>query len=116
MHTGRVFEIKRFAVHDGHGIRTTFFFKGCPLKCVWCHNPEGISKEPEIAYLDRKCVKCGECVAVCPNNLHKITDNGLNKQKNNVFINSIHKDTIIIYNNFLEKKCYIATLIKNNKI
>ena len=59
----KIFEIKRFAVHDGDGIRTTVFFKGCPLKCVWCHNPEGISPKPEIAYYEHKCIGCGECKA-----------------------------------------------------
>ena len=59
--TGRIFEIKRFAVHDGDGIRTTVFFKGCPLRCVWCHNPEGLSHEIEEAFYPHKCVGCGEC-------------------------------------------------------
>ena len=56
-----IFEIKRFAVHDGDGIRTTVFFKGCPLKCVWCHNPEGLKATPEIAFYEHKCIGCGEC-------------------------------------------------------
>ncbi len=56
-----IFEIKRFAVHDGDGIRTTVFFKGCPLKCVWCHNPEGISPEIQTAIYAHKCISCGEC-------------------------------------------------------
>ena len=56
-----IFEIKRFAVHDGDGIRTTVFFKGCPLRCVWCHNPEGLSREPQIAHYAHKCIGCGEC-------------------------------------------------------
>lgn len=59
---GNIFEIKRFAVHDGPGIRTTVFFKGCPLGCVWCHNPEGISAKPQLAYYAHKCVGCGSCV------------------------------------------------------
>ena len=59
--TATIFEIKRFAVHDGDGIRTTVFFKGCPLKCVWCHNPEGLSIEPETAHYAHKCIGCGEC-------------------------------------------------------
>lgn len=54
-------DIKRFAVHDGDGIRTTVFFKGCPLKCLWCHNPEGISFKPQIAFYKNKCIGCGEC-------------------------------------------------------
>lgn len=65
-------DIKRFAVHDGDGIRTTVFFKGCPLKCVWCHNPEGICFEPQTAYYKEKCINCGECVSVCPNKAHTI--------------------------------------------
>ena len=58
---GIIFEIKRFAVHDGDGIRTTVFFKGCPLRCVWCHNPEGLSSAPQIARYTHKCIGCGEC-------------------------------------------------------
>jgi len=63
---GNIFEIKRFAVHDGDGIRTTVFLKGCPLKCVWCHNPEGIGFSPQLAYYANKCIGCGECARVCP--------------------------------------------------
>lgn len=59
--TGKIFEIKRFAVHDGDGIRTTVFFKGCPLRCVWCHNPEGLIPQPEEAFYAHKCIGCGEC-------------------------------------------------------
>ncbi len=59
--TATIFEIKRFAVHDGDGIRTTVFFKGCPLRCVWCHNPEGLSAVPQTAYYEHKCIGCGEC-------------------------------------------------------
>ena len=59
--TANIFEIKRFAVHDGDGIRTTVFFKGCPLRCLWCHNPEGLSPSPETAFFPHKCIGCGEC-------------------------------------------------------
>ena len=75
MTTGKIFEIKPFAVHDGPGIRTTVFFKGCPLKCVWCHNPEGMSIQPEIAVFGSKCVRCGECLFAC--HLHEIDENGI---------------------------------------
>ena len=60
-----VFDIKRFAVHDGPGIRTTFFLKGCPLHCLWCQNPESISPEQEIAFTSIKCIGCGECTKAC---------------------------------------------------
>ena len=59
--TATIFEIKRCAVHDGDGIRTTVFFKGCPLRCVWCHNPEGLSALSEEAFFAHKCIGCGEC-------------------------------------------------------
>ena len=68
--TGTILNYKRFAVHDGDGIRTTLFLKGCPLACRWCHNPEGIGFKPEIAYLAHKCIGCGECAAVCPQGAH----------------------------------------------
>lgn len=58
---GIIFEIKRLAVHDGDGIRTTVFFKGCPLRCVWCHNPEGLTTAPQTARYAHKCIGCGEC-------------------------------------------------------
>lgn len=72
----KIFDVKRFAVHDGDGIRTTVFFKGCPLKCVWCHNPEGIGYKPQLAYYKNKCVSCGECVNICYQNAHSLK-NGL---------------------------------------
>ncbi|MBQ9735655.1 MAG: glycyl-radical enzyme activating protein [Clostridia bacterium] len=71
-----VTEIKHFAVHDGDGIRTTVFFKGCPLKCLWCHNPEGIAHAPALALRTEKCTGCGACAAVCPTGAHKI-ENGV---------------------------------------
>lgn len=72
----KIFEIKRFAVHDGDGIRTTVFFKGCPLKCVWCHNPEGIDFKPQLAYYQNKCISCGECARICPSGAHAISEKG----------------------------------------
>lgn len=62
---GLVFDVKRFAVHDGPGIRTTVFLKGCPLRCSWCHNPEGQAAEPELVLRPGRCIGCGACVPVC---------------------------------------------------
>lgn len=65
--TGRIFDIRRFSTHDGDGIRTTIFLKGCPLKCVWCQNPEGISPKEHLIHFENKCIKCGLCVKSCSN-------------------------------------------------
>lgn len=73
---GVVLQSKRFAVHDGPGIRTTLFLKGCPLRCRWCHNPEGLTPAPQLAYAAHKCIGCGECAAVCPTGAHRMTDRG----------------------------------------
>lgn len=72
----KITNIKRFAVHDGNGIRTTVFFKGCPLKCVWCHNPETISSKPQLAFYAHKCIICKKCVQFC--NCHTFND-GIHK-------------------------------------
>jgi glycyl-radical enzyme activating protein len=68
--TGRVFDIQRFSIHDGPGIRTTVFLKGCPLSCLWCHNPESISLGPLLSFAADKCISSGDCVEVCPNGAH----------------------------------------------
>ena len=63
--TGRIADIQRFSLHDGPGIRTTVFFKGCPLHCAWCHNPECISFEKETLFYPEKCIGCGKCAEGC---------------------------------------------------
>ncbi len=65
---GDVFDIKRFAIHDGNGIRTTVFLKGCPLSCIWCQNPEGIARKPDLWFYHERCIQCSRCVEVCSNN------------------------------------------------
>lgn len=63
---GKIFAIKKYAIHDGPNIRTTIFFKGCPLRCSWCHNPEGLSPDISRLWILDKCVGCDECVEKCP--------------------------------------------------
>jgi pyruvate formate lyase activating enzyme len=66
MPVGSVFDIKRFALHDGPGIRTTVFLKGCPMRCLWCHNPESQRREADLLMRADRCVGCGACVSACP--------------------------------------------------
>jgi pyruvate formate lyase activating enzyme len=66
MHSGTIFDIKKYSINDGPGIRTTIFFSGCPLSCLWCHNPESQSLMPELLYREVHCLTCGACVDVCP--------------------------------------------------
>ncbi|MBO5454313.1 MAG: glycyl-radical enzyme activating protein [Clostridia bacterium] len=70
---GTVFNIQKFSVNDGPGIRTTVFLKGCPLNCIWCHNPESKSSKPELMYDAKKCIGCSKCMEVCPSKCHSFT-------------------------------------------
>lgn len=72
--TVRIINIQRMSVHDGDGLRTTVFLKGCPVRCIWCHNPESQKFENEILYNESRCVLCGNCVAACPNGCHEILE------------------------------------------
>ena len=73
--TGILLDTKRFAVHDGPGIRTAFFTKGCPLKCLWCHNPESVASQPQTGFFSHLCRSCGSCLDVCPAGAH-LMENG----------------------------------------
>ncbi|EYE88147.1 ferredoxin [Fervidicella metallireducens AeB] len=77
MKKGIVFNIQRYSIHDGPGIRTTVFLKGCPLNCLWCHNPESKRKSREIFFYKNRCLKCGMCIAICPQNALSIENNGI---------------------------------------
>jgi len=77
MHESLIFDIKRYAINDGPGIRVVVFFKGCNLRCAWCHNPESISPRVEKMYAPAKCIKCGSCVEACPENAITLTADGI---------------------------------------
>lgn len=73
---GMVFDIQRYSVHDGPGIRTTVFLKGCNLRCFWCHNPESYRREPDLLFYPNKCINCGKCFRLCPLNCHSVDNAG----------------------------------------
>lgn len=75
--TGSVFSVERYAIHDGPGIRSQVFFKGCPLRCLWCSNPEGMSFQPALMYTRILCIQCGSCVETCENSALSITEQGV---------------------------------------
>ncbi len=75
--SGRILHLQRLSTEDGPGIRTTVFFKGCPLRCDWCHNPESISPYPQIQWLETRCIDCQTCLDACPNGCLTMTPAGL---------------------------------------
>lgn len=75
--TGRILHLQRLSTEDGPGIRTTVFFKGCPLRCAWCHNPESLSREPQIQWFAARCLGCETCLSACPDALLTRTEAGL---------------------------------------
>ena len=81
-----IFQIQKFSTEDGPGIRTTVFFKQCPLKCIWCHNPESIFKTPQLEWFKHKCIGCKTCIASCHQNALSFDRTGLliDREKCNV--------------------------------
>ena len=102
---GLIFDIKKFAVHDGPGIRTTVFLKGCPLACWWCHNPESINLKPELVLFENKCIGCGECFKVCPVEAHEVLKDGTRVY---------HRDKCLLCGKCTET-CYAEALVMEGK-
>ena len=78
---GIIFDIQRFAVHDGPGIRTTVFLKGCSCRCGWCHNPESMARKPQLEFYPARCVSCGKCFSACPEGAHILAGGDLDAGK-----------------------------------
>ncbi len=82
--SGMVFDIARFSLNDGPGIRTVVFLKGCPLRCLWCHNPESQNPRSEILYDPEKCSACGRCAEICPQSCHEFGEPGRGEQSHRI--------------------------------
>ena len=81
--TGRILHLQRLSTEDGPGIRTTVFLKHCPLRCAWCHNPESIDRQPQIQWFSMRCLNCGTCVSVCPQQGLALDDDGIHIDREN---------------------------------
>jgi pyruvate formate lyase activating enzyme len=74
---GRILHLQRLSTEDGPGIRTTVFFKGCPLSCAWCHNPESLSPYPQVQWLENRCIDCRTCLDACPHGCLEMAEQGI---------------------------------------
>lgn len=81
MVSGTIFNIQKYSIHDGPGIRTTVFLKGCSLRCWWCHNPESLNEKQEIIFLEKKCINCRDCEKICEVGAIEFTNGGLYRNK-----------------------------------
>ena len=77
--SGIIFDIQSYAIYDGPGIRTCVYFKGCPLNCYWCHNPESQDPKPEMGYWEERCARCGSCLEACTNKALSLEENGIQR-------------------------------------
>ncbi|RPJ39773.1 MAG: glycyl-radical enzyme activating protein, partial [Chloroflexi bacterium] len=81
MNEGIILHLQRLSTEDGPGIRTTVFFKGCPLRCAWCHNPESLSPRPQVQWLENRCIGCRTCLPACPRQALAMTPAGVARDR-----------------------------------
>ncbi len=104
--TARIFDIQRLSLHDGPGIRTNIFFKGCPLSCSWCHNPESQKFDTVLSYKAKLCCGCGLCAEVCPQGVHRFIADGQGQGQS--LIHEVKHAECIACGKCLEVCCYFA--------
>lgn len=117
---GLIFNIQRFSLHDGPGIRTTIFFKGCPLSCVWCHNPEGINPRKQLFFKSFTCDLCGNCLNVCLSNVFTIKkENLILKRENCDFcgkcVQACHKNALELCGMTMSPKELLNEVLKDSE-
>lgn len=116
---GVVFDIQKFSVNDGPGVRTAVFMKGCQMKCVWCHNPESLSSQKQLAFNAEKCVGCRRCEQVCPNGVHSFDAEGNHKvdfdacQTCGQCVDTCMQDALKIYGKEMTVEQVFAEVIKD---
>lgn len=119
MTKGMILDIQKFSLHDGPGIRTTVFLKGCPLRCIWCHNPESQKLRAEIAFKEDKCVLCGACALACENNVHSVDEKHIVNYENCIgsrnCIEVCNYDALKLYGELMDVKDIIDEAYKDIK-
>jgi pyruvate formate lyase activating enzyme len=116
---GLVLNIMRFALHDGPGIRTTVFLKGCPLSCWWCHNPESRSRKTEVIYVAERCIRCGDCVQACPEGALKLNQQVIrdlqlcHQDANAICVDACPTSAQVVFGRWMSSSEVMAEILKD---
>lgn len=112
MRKGLIFGIQPFSIHDGNGIRTNIFLKGCPLRCLWCHNLEGLSPKPDIQYFENKCVHCGKCGHIYKN-MEKIS--GVSQKEKERYVSQCRYGALEMAGKYMTVEDILEEVMKDQK-